>query len=255
MKAIIFEDEPLVARDLQKLIAQLDTQIDVIETIDSVQKGIAYFQSHPEPDLIFMDIQLSDGVSFEIFDHIKLKCPIIFTTAYNEFALRAFKVNSIDYLLKPINSSELLNALKKMKEMKLINGVKPELPIEELVSYIQLAKAQQVFKDRFTVHAGKSFAIVQSEEIAFFHKSTLIYITTKDKSHYITDYQSLEEIEDLLNPRSFYRANRQYIVHIDAIESYKSDSYGKLSVKLKAPLNEEIIISREKASLFKEWLG
>jgi two-component system, LytTR family, response regulator len=255
MKAIIIEDEPLVAKDLQKLLSQLLPNVEILCILDSVKSSVHYFTSHPEPDLLFMDIQLSDGVSLDIFKQITLKCPIIFTTAYDEYAIRAFKVNSIDYLLKPVDKNELKHALEKYTAI----GTPPEEAIqnqlENFLKQITIQTNNPIYKERFTAHYGKSFLVIDQHKIAYFQKENLIYITTTDKQQYITDFQTMEEIDELLNPKFFFRANRQFIIHLHAVESYRADSYGKLAVKLKAPINLTIDISREKAQSFKQWLG
>lgn len=255
MKAIIIEDEPLVAKDLKKLIAQLAPEIEIITILESVKKSVEYFKANPEPDLVFMDIQLSDGVSFDIFNQVELKCAIIFTTAYNEYAIRAFKVNSIDYLLKPIDKKDLDAAIKKSHNFKANPGVDMQEQLHSLIQHLSLPKESKLYKDRFTAHSGKSFVVINSKNIACFQKDTLIYITTTDKQQFITDFQTMEEIEDVVNPEIFFRANRQFIINANAVDSFRTDSYSKLVVKLKAPTNADIIISREKAQAFKNWLS
>jgi two-component system, LytTR family, response regulator len=255
MKAIIMEDEPLVAKDLQKLIVQLDRSIEIISVLDSVKSCVEYFKSNTEPDFIFMDIQLSDGVSFDVFKQVEIKCPIIFTTAYNEYAVRAFKVNSIDYLLKPIDKNELQIAFEKLKKIKQNQGIDIKEQLQSLMKHIALPTDNNIYKERFTAHSGKSFLVIDQSKIACFQKDTLIYINTNDKQQFITDFQTMEEIEGLINPRKFFRANRQFIINLSAVETYRTDSFSKLIVKLKAPLNVTIDISREKAQAFKNWLG
>jgi DNA-binding LytR/AlgR family response regulator len=252
VKAIIIEDEPLVAKDLTNLISQVDRSIEIITILNSLQSAITYFKINPQPDLLFMDIQLNDGVSFDLSKHIDLHCPIIFTTAYNEYALRAFKVNSIDYLLKPIDKEELRRALEKYRKVKMEYG---DLKEQMERVFTQLAGPPgNIYKERFMVHSGKSFSIVGIPSVAYFVKDTFIYLVTNDKQQFLTDLQSMEEIEDILNPKLFYRANRQYIISLQAVDSFRSDSYGKLIVQMKSPLNLSIDISREKAQSFKNWI-
>ena len=252
MKTVIIEDELLVAKDLKHLIAQIDPSIEILSILDSLQSSIAYFKQHSEPDLIFMDIQLSDGVSFDLFKYVDIRCPIIFTTAYNEYAIRAFKVNSIDYLLKPVDKEELREAISKYKSIREGNSnVKQQIihAISQLTS-----TSQKMYKERFMVHSGKSFVVINSANIAYIVKDTLIYLVTNDHQKFLTDLETMEEAEDLLDPKFFYRANRQYIVSIWAIESFRTDMYSKISVQLKVPLNIGIDISREKALAFKNWI-
>ena len=256
MKAIIIEDEHLVARDLRKLIEAIDPSIEILTILDSVKACMEYFKTNFEPDLIFADIQLSDGVSFDIFNKVQITCPVIFTTAYNEYAIRAFKVNSIDYLLKPIDKSELASAIEKFKKMKAQpenkNDIKEQL--QSLIGHLALPNDSKIYKERFAAISGKSHVIINYTNIACFQKDSLIYINTNDKQQFITDFQTMEEIEEVLNPKFFFRANRQFIINVNAVESFKTDVYSKLIVKLKAPLNITVDISREKAQTFKSWV-
>jgi DNA-binding LytR/AlgR family response regulator len=253
MKTIIIEDEPLVAKDLQKLILQIDPSIQILATLDSLQSSIAYFKTEEEPDLLFMDIQLSDGVSFDLLKHVEVRCPIIFTTAYNEYAIRAFKVNSIDYLLKPVDKNELQNAIEKFKKIKKSPGDLQE-QLQTVIQQLAAPPKQSFYKERFMVHSGKSFVVINQSNVSYFVKDTLIYLVTNDKQQFLTDFQTMEEVEDLLNPIYFYRANRQYIVSLHSVDNFRTDSYSKLILQLKSPLNVSIDISREKAQAFKNWI-
>src|SRR5688572_925301 len=254
MKTIIIEDEPLVAKDLKKLILQIDPAIEIIIILDSLQSCISYFKSNAEPDLIFMDIQLSDGVSFDLLKQVDIRCPIIFTTAYNEYALRAFKVNSIDYLLKPVDKIELQAALEKFKKMKAVQGSDVQAQLQHAINQLTASSEKNIYKERFMVHFGKSYIVVHHVNVGYFIKDTLIYLVTNDKQQFLTDFQTMEELEDLLNPKLFYRANRQYIVSAQAVDSFRSDIYSKMILQLKPPLNVSIDISREKAQAFKNWI-
>jgi DNA-binding LytR/AlgR family response regulator len=254
MKTIIIEDEPLVAKDLQKLIYQIDASIEIVTILDSLQASIAYFKSKEEPDLLFMDIQLNDGVSFDLFKHVDVRCPIIFTTAYNEYAIRAFKVNSLDYLLKPVDRTELQAAIEKFKKINTDQGDILKEQIQLVINQLATPSEKRIYKERFMVHSGKSFIVVNFINVAYFIKDTLIYLVTNDKQQFLTDFQTMEELEDLLNPKYFYRANRQYIVSINAVDSFRTDSYSKMVLLLKSPLNVSIDISREKAQAFKNWV-
>lgn len=254
MRTIIVEDEPLVAKDLQKLIKQVDTSIEIITVLDSLQACIDYFKSNGSPDLIFMDIQLSDGVSFDLFSRVDINCSIIFTTAYNEYAIRAFKVNSIDYLLKPIDKDELGNAIEKFRKLRSAQGGDLKEQVQLVMAQLALPAENKIYKERFTVHAGKSFSIIHFTNIAYFVKDNLIYLVTNDKQQFLTDYQTMEEIEELLNPKFFYRANRQFIININAVDSFRTDLYSKMILQLKAPLTVTVDISREKAQSFKKWI-
>jgi DNA-binding LytR/AlgR family response regulator len=254
-KTIIVEDEPLVARDLKKLLSQVDSSLEVVEVLNSLQSAISYFKSNPEPDLIFMDIQLSDGVSFDLFKTVNLNCPIIFTTAYSEYAIRAFKVNSIDYLLKPISNADLKKALEKFKKVATLDTDVLENNLRVLISQLASPADTPIYKERFLVHSGKSMSVIDSTNIAYFIKDTLIYIVTTDKQQFVTDFQTMEEVDELLNSKTFFRANRQYIINLSSVDSFKTDLYSKILLKLKSPLNITIDISREKAQAFKRWLN
>ncbi len=257
MNAVILEDEPLVAKDLQKLIGQLSPEITILTTLDSLQAARTWFGGHSEPDVLFCDIQLSDGVSFDLFNHVSIACPVIFTTAYNEYALRAFKLNSIDYLLKPVDREELGAALDKLKRWKLNNAV-PDMTthIAALLKDLASTDTAQRFKERFLVHSKGAMLLVDVSQVAYFLKDELIYLITLDGKRFVTDYESMEEIEDVMNPVQFFRANRQTIVHIQAVESFKTEYTGKLFITLKAPMNTATVdVSREKAGAFKKWLG
>lgn len=250
MKVLIIEDEPHAAKDLQQLLLRIEPKTQIAGVISSVDAARKWFSVNPQPNLILSDIRLSDGISFDIFEQMQLSCPIIFTTAYDDYAIRAFKLNSIDYLLKPIDKEELEAALVKFKHHS------PELLSEQLRSLIggwnQPEKKR--YKERFlTIHRNTMVPITQ-EEIAFFHKEELIYLHTLANEKYISDHQTLDEVESLLNPEYFFRVNRQFIVHIQVIGKIKTTHKG-LTTQLKPPFNVEIDISREKAVAFKNWVG
>lgn len=254
MTTLIIEDEPLVAKDLQKLIHQIDPSIQMLATLDSVKASVDYFNSHPHPDLVFMDIQLSDGVSFDIFTQVLVTCPIIFTTAYDEYAIRAFKVNSIGYLLKPIDQVELVSTIEKYKNLQPQTDTTFKSQLELLIRQFGKPEDAKIYKERFMVNSGKSNMIINFTNISHFQKETLIYLVTSDNKRFITDFKTMDEIEDLVDPRLFFRANRQLIIQNSAVSSFRSDIYGKLIVTLKPPLNLIVDISRERASAFKSWI-
>lgn len=251
IKAVIIEDEQLIARELANKIAVVADDIEIVEMLPSLKTAKKWFMQHAEPDLLFMDIQLSDGVSFELFDHFRLSCPVIFTTAYDEYAIRAFKVNGIDYLLKPVDESDLRTAIEKSRG--LING-KSVLPVDmqQLISTLATPQAS-LYKEKFIVSVRNTWIPIDTREIACFVRDNLNYLYTFNGDKYILDFTTLEDIEELLDPRIFYRANRQSIIHINAIQSVKPHENQKLSVFLKAPLKMELDISREKAPAFKKW--
>jgi DNA-binding LytR/AlgR family response regulator len=251
IKAVIIEDEQLIARELANKIASVADDVEIVEMLPSLKTAKKWFMNNAEPDLLFMDIQLSDGVSFELFDHFKLSCPVIFTTAYDEYAIRAFKVNGIDYLLKPIDETDLGKAIEKCRQL---NSGQSGLPADMKQLMASLALPQQnLYKEKFIVNVRNNWIPVDTKDIACFVRDNLNYLYTFNGDKYILDYTTLEDIEELLDPKVFYRSNRQSIIHINAIQNVKPHENQKLSVFLKAPLKMEIDISREKAPAFKKW--
>lgn len=255
MNAIIIEDEKLVARELVASIAEIDAGVNLIEILSSVKTAMRWFAENPEPDLVFADIQLSDGVSFDIFDKFKLTCPIIFTTAYNEYAIRAFKVNGIDYLLKPVELDELQRAIDKAKNI-VRSKSKVSLDLTKLVEALGSSNSgRNTYKEYFLGNLRNSLVPVKTQEVAFFTRETINFFVTKAGDKYILDMDTLDEVEVLLDPDVFYRANRQMIINIEAIQSVKNLANGKLILKLKSPNHSfEIDISRDKAPVFRRWL-
>ena len=251
MTAVIIEDERLVAEELISKIDQVANDLTILATLSSLETAKNWFIENAEPDILFMDIQLSDGVSFELFEEVKLKCLVIFTTAYDEYAVRAFKVNGIDYLLKPIEDEELRKAIDKSR-IFIQQSLKLPFDISQLISNI--AKSQTPFyKERFIVHFRNNWIPIDTKEIACFVKDNSNYLYTFSGDKYILDFVTLEEIVDLIDPKIFYKANRQTIIHIDSIQNVKLQENQKLTVFLKAPVKMEVDISREKAPAFKKW--
>jgi two-component system, LytTR family, response regulator len=249
MRIVIIEDEPLVASDIKNIVLRLERDINVVAVLDSVASAQKWFANHEHPDLILSDIQLSDGISFDIFQNETIQCPIIFTTAYNDYAIRAFKLNSIDYLLKPVDPVELKKALEKFRALSgaLLGGD----AIRQLIS--RWGKAHHQYKERFLVTHGNAHVPLHQDEIAFFHKDQLIFVHTMAQEKYLSEYAALDEIEDLIDPKVFFRVNRQYPVHFQAVGKIRTTHKG-LSVMVKAPWNIELEVSREKAAAFKNWL-
>lgn len=254
MKALIVEDEQLIAKELQYKIKSVADDIDIVEVLPSLKTAKKWFMNNAEPDLIFMDIQLSDGISFEIFETYKLSCPIVFTTAYDEYAMRAFKVNGVDYLLKPIDEDELKRAIDKCRT---IVESKNPYPTDIANMSADFKNANPVhFKEKFVVNFRNQWLPVNVKDIACFMRDSLNYIYTFKGEYYSFDFNTLEEVEEVIDPNLFYRANRQFIVHIDAINSVKALENQKLTIKLKEPNQKfDIDISREKAPAFKKWLN
>jgi DNA-binding LytR/AlgR family response regulator len=255
MKAIIIEDEKLVANELCMEIAEIDANMKVLEVLPSVKKALLWFAENPEPDVVFADIQLADGVSFEIFEKCQLSCPIIFITSYNEFAIRAFKVNGIDYLLKPVESAELKKAIEKAKKINK-NTAKPALDLNLLVEMLKSGEtAKPVFKEHFLCNYRNSWVPVKVEDIAYLVFDNMIYLFTKTNEKFSLDSDSMDEVELMLDSEKFFRANRQFIVNRTSVQRVWGIENSKMMVKLKEPNQAiEIDLSRQKAPIFKKWL-
>ena len=253
MRALVIEDEPLIAKELVEKIKMVASDITIIDILPSLKTTRRWLMENAEPDLMFMDIQLSDGLSFDLFDQYHLQCPVVFTTAYDEFAIRAFKVNGVDYLLKPIDNEELERAINKCR---IIVESKLQFPtdIRELIKrFSDPAAGKTGYKEKFIVNSRHQWLPVYTKDIACFMKENLHYLYTFSGDKYILDFTTMEEIEELLDPKIFYRANRQYLVNIDAIQSIRLHENQKLTLTLKSPLKAEVDVSREKAPTFKKW--
>lgn len=250
MKILIIEDEPLVVKDLKSLIVRLEPTAQIVDVLISVSGAKEWFAKNKMPDLILSDIQLSDGVSFEIFEGADINCPIIFTTAYDAYAIRAFKLNSIDYLLKPIDVKELQGALAKFNALTRNDG---NDSLQELIRHLNIQPKK--YKERFLSLQRNSLVPVMVNEVAFFNKEELIFINTLKGEKLLSEQGTLDELEALVDPAVFFRVNRQYLVHIQIVARVKTTHKG-LSVQLKAPFVPiELDLSREKATAFKKWLG
>ncbi len=249
MKILIIEDEAWAAKHLQNMVLRIEPDANILGITVSVQASVNWLGSHPTPDLILSDIQLSDGISFEIFETLHIQCPIIFTTAFDEYAIRAFKLHSIDYLLKPVDENELAAAINKYRSLNIGNQLQDQL--KSLVGSWSIANKK--YKERFLTLHRNALVPVMQDEIAFFHKEELIYLHTVSNERYISEHDTLDELETLLNPEVFFRASRQYIIHIQCVDRVKTTHKG-LTVQLKSVFQTEIDISREKATAFKSWL-
>lgn len=247
MKIVIIEDEPAAANQLKFLLNQLKVEYEILATIESVAEGILWFSEHENPDLIFSDIQLADGISFEIYEQIELKSPIIFTTAFDEFAIRAFKLNSIDYLLKPIDLGSLNFAIEKFNNQQL---VKDEL-LNSLIQ--QRVFSVKNYRKSFLVRFRGKLLPIKSEEFAFFYiENSLVYGQVFDGRKFIVDFK-LDDIETQLDPVDFTRANRQYILSRDCISELVGFINSRVKVKTHPAAPSDIIISKEKVTSFKKW--
>ena len=251
MNIIIIEDEKPAARLLQRKVEKLGLEINTL--LHSVEESIEWFQNNNHPDLIFLDIQLSDGLSFEIFEQIDIKSAVIFTTAYDEYALRAFKLNSIDYLLKPIDEVDLEIAVNKFKNQVQKNTVS-NLDFEMIKKMI-LGTETKEYKKRFSVKIGQQLKVISIDEVeCFYSENKGTYLHTFENRNYLLD-TTLEQIEEELNPKDFYRVSRKFIIPLKAIKEIQMYSNSRLKVILPTYRDEEVIVSRERVADFKDWIG
>jgi DNA-binding LytR/AlgR family response regulator len=255
MNALIIEDEKLVAFELTASLAEVDPDVKIVGTVGSVKTALRWLSENAEPDLIFADIQLADGISFTIFEQYQLTCPVIFTTAYNEYAIQAFKVNGIDYLLKPVDENELGLAVAKARNLVKKQG-RSAIDVQKLIDALNTPAAlKPSYKEHFLGNARHSWIPVRVTDVAYFLRDQLNFMVTNTGERYILDYDTLDEIEAMLNPNHFYRASRHCIVNINAVQSVKGLANLKLQLVLKAPNHPfNIDISRDKAPSFKKWL-
>ena len=250
MRAIIIEDEKPAARRLGRLVAELGMEVNAM--LHSVDEAIEWFQNNPHPDLIFLDIQLSDGLSFEIFDQVEVKSAIIFTTAYDEYALQAFKLNSIDYLLKPIDDQELAQALKKYRNF-LPGNQKISVDFNDIKKLL-VNPLEREYKKRFTVRVGQHLKIVNADEVeCFYSENKGTYAHTSEGRNFLLD-TTLEQLEEELSPKYFFRVSRKFYVNVNHISDIISYTNSRLQIKLKRFGEQEIIVSRERVRDFKLWL-
>ena len=249
-KVIIIEDEKPAARRLQRMLSRLNIETETM--LHSVAEAVNWFNSNDHPGLIFLDIQLSDGISFEIFENVKINSAVIFTTAYDEYALKAFKLNSVDYLLKPIDEEELANAVAKFKENYLNNS--PQIDFNAFRKILETGNKPD-YKTRFTIQVGQHLKIIPANEICcFYSENKASYLTTTSGRNYPVDV-SLENLEKELNPEKFFRINRKSIVNIDCIEDIISYTNSRLEIKVKAFNEFQLIVSRERVRDFKKWIS
>ena len=251
MNIIIIEDEKPAARLLERKIQKLGYSI--ITLLHSVEESLDWFQNNSHPDLIFLDIQLSDGLSFEIFEQIDIKSAVIFTTAYDEYALRAFKLNSIDYLLKPIDEEELATAILKFANQFQVNSVS-NLDFEAIKRML-VNPISKEYRKRFSVKIGQQIKVIDVAEIeCLYSENKGTYIHTSDNRDYLID-SSLEVVEAELNPNDFFRISRKYIIPLQSVKEIQVYSNSRLKISLPTYKADEVIVARERVSDFKEWLG
>ncbi len=252
MKVIIIEDESIALRKLKKLIEEISPEIEIVAALESVFDAKKWFEinSLSEIDLMISDIQLSDGLSFEIFENVKLKLPIIFTTAYDEYALKAFKLNGVDYLLKPIQKEELRQAIEKFKQTRQLNSQNHLVDLQLLMNQLQHSSSKY---PSFISYQKEKLIPITSENIAYFYIQNLNVYAVIDKIEYVLE-DTMDEIEKRLPPNLFFRANRQFIIQKKNISNAEIYFNNRLLVHLSIQSQSEIIISREKVAIFKNWL-
>lgn len=252
MKTLIIEDEHLTAERIRSLLLQIDPGIRVLSILDSVKNAVQWFSENEKPDLVFMDIQLADGISFDIFEHVKIDYPIIFITAYQEYAIKAFKVNSVDYLLKPISEESLRAALSKYQRYFRQEETLPAIGNELLNSIKQMISKPH--KLRFMVKVGDRVKSLEVKDILYFYSLDKgCYMHSRDNRNYVIDF-TLDGLVDLLDPARFYRINRKYIISFDAIKDMITLSGSKLKVHLVHSEDDSIFVSRDRLAGFKEWI-
>jgi DNA-binding LytR/AlgR family response regulator len=250
MNIIIIEDEKPSARRLQRMLKNLDLETQVM--LHSVEESISWFQNNEHPDLIFLDIQLSDGLSFEIFEAIEIKSAIIFTTAYDEYALQAFKLNSIDYLLKPIDDEELVAAVKKYKN-RTSEQQTVSLDFNDIKKLL-VNPIDREYKKRFSVKVGQHLKLINVDDIeCIYSENKGTYVHTTEGRNYLLD-TTLEHLENELEPQTFFRINRKFFVNINAIKDMVSYTNSRLQIKLKSYNEQDVIVARERVKDFKNWL-
>ncbi len=249
MKIVILEDEKLSAEHLQTMLKRVEPSIEVLQIFDSVKKSVEYFKKNQEADLLFVDIHLADGISFELFSKVKIEVPIIFTTAYDEYAIKAFKLNSVDYLLKPIDIEELKVAIEKFKK-----GIqtKQSMIAEDISALIQNVHKQ--YKNRFMVKIGDTISSLKTEDINYFlSEDGLVLAITSQNKKYPIDY-TLDQLEEIVSPELFFRINRKVLVNINSVQKASAYFNSRLKLTILGLNEEDAIVSRERVADFKKWL-
>lgn len=252
IRVLIIEDEAPAFRRLDNLLRNQEMEFEILDVIDSIADSVKWLKNHLAPDLIFSDIQLSDGLSFDIYKKVEIQCPIIFTTAFDEYMLDAFQTNGIDYLLKPIQEVELRRSLEKFQKFKLPDHPKPSEQVEKLMKALE--NGENRFRQRFLVRLGDKLIPVKTAEVAYFsYREGATEMIHQSGKRFIID-QPLDELEKQLNPNQFFRLNRQFLASEESIGLIHRYFKGKLKVDLKPATSEDVIVSREKATKFKVWM-
>jgi two-component system response regulator LytT len=258
MKILIVEDEDLAVKKLKKTLMSVDDSATVVGEADSIKSTVSWLQNNPSPDLILMDIELADGQSFEVFNHVQVKSPVIFITSYDEYALKAFKVNSVDYLLKPVQKEDLEAALDKYRQMKKMYATETEpsgISLDVLVKQLQQKLQTKDYRKRFLVKHGQKLVSVEVDEIAyFFSDGRLNFFKTFDNRKFVVDY-TMDELNDMLDPEKYFRISRSFFISVNSVAQIHDYFGNRLLLHLKPETDKEAIVSREKVTDFKTWLG
>lgn len=258
MKYVIIEDEPLAQEELMRMLKSIDPDFIILAAIDSVEESINWFKNNEQPDIIFMDIHLSDNICFDIFDKVEITAPVIFTTAYDQYAIEAFKTNSIAYLLKPIEEDELNDAIKKYHTLTKTNTelTNIQTKIQQLSTLYTQPQPQtpNSYKERLLAKVGDNYQHILMQDIAYFYSEDhYTFVATKDKQRYIINY-TLDNLVDQLNPQQFFRISRQIIININAINTISKHFNGRLKLTVNPSFSEEIFVSRNRVQAFLSWL-
>ena len=255
MKILIVEDEDLAVKKLQKTLLSIDKMVEVSGVTESIQDTVDFLKENPSPDLILMDIELADGQSFEIFNLTEVKAPVIFITSYDEYALKAFKVNSVDYLLKPVQKDELEAALNKYKLLKGNSTSKNNNDINTLIKELQTKLQPKEYRKRFLVKQAQKLVSVEVDDIAYFYSDgRLNFFKTTDNRKFVVDY-TMDELSEMLDPDKYFRISRSFYVSIDSIDQIHDYFGNRLLLHLKPAVDKEALVSREKVMDFKKWMG
>lgn len=248
MQLLIIEDEAAAVRRLEKLLNEILDDFEVVGVLDSIESSVAWFENNDPPDLLLLDIHLADGSSFEIFNLIEVDCPVIFITAYDTYALEAFRVNAIDYVMKPVKGADLERAIQRYKDARITSSYK------ELVEKLRAGNLMPDKQQRVLVRIGQNIKLVELHSAAFIHSADkIIFATMPDGKRYPIE-QSLDQLEGVLDPQQFFRVNRQYIINLDAIDEMYGYSKSRVKVMLDPPAPTDVIVSTERSSNFKKWL-
>lgn len=257
MKILIVEDEELAVKKLTKTVNAVDESAEIIGVADSIKSTVEWLENNPTPDLILMDIELADGQSFEVFNLTQVKSPVIFTTSYDEYALQAFKVNSIDYLLKPVQKEDLQLALSKYQQLKNIYKKEEGQPgsLDQIIKELQQKLQPKEYRKRFLVKHSQKLVSIEVEDIAyFFSDGRLNFFKTNDNKKFIVDY-TMDELEEMLDPDRYFRISRSFYVSIESVDQIHDYFGNRLLLHLKPEIDKEAIVSREKVTDFKKWMG